>query len=60
MGQHVRQVVSKAVMVELHDKMLLHSSTSSLCSFFSVHVERVCLLHSKVILWSVCVCYTGS
>ena len=34
MGQHVRQVVIKAVMVELHDKMLLHSGTSSLCSFF--------------------------
>ena len=32
--QHVRQVVIKAVMFELHDKMLLHSSTSSLGSFF--------------------------
>ena len=50
MGQHVRRVVIKAVMFELHDKMLLHSSTSSLGIFFFVHVDHVCLIHRKVML----------
>ena len=65
MGQHVRQVVIKAVMFELRDKMLLHSSTPLSAAFYfgacgacvsatqeGDIVERVCLLHRKVMLHS--------
>ena len=40
--QHVRQVVIKSDMFELRDKMLLHSSTSSLGIFCAQEHDVAC------------------